>query len=711
MWQGSSYLKRMSKERVWPLLMERPEIVTEVLLNQEEHRYDRVPFLEELLESVPALHNQWIGLFVELAFHKKRDLKAVGRKAMFAHPDMGRWFVELLTAPLPDLRMHAANWLVRLDYRAALPELERMLETETDDAARAAMLAALERLGGDMTAYLSPEAMLEKAHEAMLEKLPANRKWFPFDDLPICRWEAGGDVPPEIVRSWVLVAWTLNDARGNALLDRYLSLLTPASRSALGSAILKAFIAYDTAPPSETVAQNYAEKQLAETNANYARWGRPVMTPEQEASYKDAMRKHKLRECGGSAIGAKGILALAAFAPGHELVSRIHNFMRNYRFRLAQIEALLELLAHSGANAALQLLLHVARNHSKATIQNRAKELVDELSEINNWTEQEFADRSIPTAGLDERGEMVLDYGERQFTVTLNAALVPVLTNPEGKVLKTLPERRVDEDADAAKAAKQQLSACKKELKLVVEQQRTVLRDAMCVRRVWPAEYWRQFVLAHPVLGRLAQQLVWEALAADGSHIRYFRPDADKSLIDTDDEVVELDVGSGACLAHGALMSEAESNAWLQHMRDYKVAALFPQFGRLLPSFDAANPPKEINDRQGWMANVYAITGGFEKLGYARGEVGDGGYIRSYYKALEPLGLTIEMAFSGVFVQGGSGDAALTTLGFINTRETGRYPYLTLDAVPPIVLAEAYADYLAVAAGCRGFESDWQRLV
>ncbi|MBV8656575.1 MAG: DUF4132 domain-containing protein [Burkholderiales bacterium] len=711
MWRNDTCLSSFPHEGIWPLLFERPEIVAEVLFKQEEHRYDRVPFLEVLLDSVPALHHQWIGPLVELAFHKRRDFKAVGRKAMLVHPDMGRWFAELLTAPLADLRIHAANWLVQLDYRAALPELLQLLQGETDDAARAAMLAAVERLGGDMTPYLSPEAMLAKARDTMSEKLPATRKWFPFEDLPACRWEAGGDVPPEVIRSWVLVAWTLNDARGNALLDRYLALLTPASRSALGSFILKAFLAYDTAPPSQASIEKYADKQVAERNAQNAKWGHPAMTPESEASYREAMRREKLRECAGSAIGAKGILALAAFAPGHELVSRTRSFMRNYRFRLAQIEALLGLLAHSGANAALQLLLDVSRNHSKETIRNRAKELVEELSEINSWTEQEFADRSIPTAGFDERGELVLDYGERQFVVTLSASLVPVLTSPEGKVLKALPDPRADDDGDAAKAAKQQFSACKKEIKLVVEQQKKVLRDAMFVQRVWTTDYWRQFVLAHPILGRLSQQLVWEELAADGTHIRYFRPDTDKSLINTDDEVVELGVDSGIRLAHCALMPEAESVAWLQHLRDYKVASLFPQFGRALPAFDSANPPKEINDRKGWMANVHAITGGFEKLGYARGEVGDGGYIRSYYKPLQALGLTIEMAFSGVFVQGGGGDAALTTLSFISAHETGRFPYLALDAVPPIVLAEAYADYLAVAAGCRGFESNWQSLV
>jgi hypothetical protein len=34
---------------------------------------------------------------------------------------------------------------------------------------------------------------------------------------------------------------------------------------------------------------------------------------------------------------------------------------------------------------------------------------------------------------------------------------------------------------------------------------------------------------------------------------------------------------------------------------------------------------------------------------------------------------------------------------------------MPLNKVPPVLLAEAYADYLAVAEACAGFDVDWEK--
>ena len=65
-----------------------------------------------------------------------------------------------------------------------------------------------------------------------------------------------------------------------------------------------------------------------------------------------------------------------------------------------------------------------------------------------------------------------------------------------------------DDDPDLVKEARQQLSAHRTELKQVVTQQTARLFEAMCSDRTWPVDEWRRHLLAHPIVGRLAQRLV-----------------------------------------------------------------------------------------------------------------------------------------------------------------------------------------------------------
>ncbi|MCU0757459.1 MAG: hypothetical protein MUE46_20505, partial [Xanthomonadales bacterium] len=138
------------------------------------------------------------------------------------------------------------------------------------------------------------------------------------------------------------------------------------------------------------------------------------------------------------------MLALIARVPGHELVNAINAYMRDHHTRRAQIEALLEGLSQSSDPAAIQLLLAVSRRHRTASVQEKAKALVADVAERLGWGAEQLADRTIPTAGLDERGEAELSYGARQFQLKLDADLKLALFTADGKPLKALPDPRKD---------------------------------------------------------------------------------------------------------------------------------------------------------------------------------------------------------------------------------------------------------------------------
>lgn len=362
----------------------------------------------------------------------------------------------------------------------------------------------------------------------------------------------------------------------------------------------------------------------------------------------------------------------------------------------------------------IQLLLGISRRYRTASVQEKARALVQQIADRNGWTQDQLADRTIPTAGLDDTGTLELPYGDRTFTVVLDAAMKPELRNPEGKVVKALPEPRQNDDPALIKEAKSQFSTSKKELKQVIDLQTARLFEAMCTGRVWPEAEWREYLHRHPIAGRLIQRLVWLVLDADGKVGGSFRPTEDGSLIDTQDDEVELAAGSQLRLGHASLVDDATAAAWNKHFKDYKLAPLFPQMTRKPPAIaftdDKGHAVSEIKDRQGWISDTFTLRGSFTKLGYQRAQAEDGGFFYQYTKEFSTAGVRVAIDFSGNTLPEENVPAALKTLSFEDMKTRGYSDRaLPLAKVPPVLLAEAYADYLAIAQACAGFDAGWEK--
>ena len=339
------------------------------------------------------------------------------------------------------------------------------------------------------------------------------------------------------------------------LLLRYLSLLDEASRAALGETILRLFIEHDVRGPAMEVANAHAAanapgryQSYQDSAKRYPQYYSAQGKLTQDQVF-DELRREKLAEYLGSAIGEKGILALASYTPGQVALTLLQAYLRDHYPRRAQIEAMLDALADGHDPAVIQLLLGIARRYRTASVQEKASLLVERIAQGKGWSQDQLGDRTIPTGGFDDHGRLNLPYGERVFYVTLDGAMKPVLRNPDGKEMKALPEPRQDEAPEVAKEAKQQLSSCKKELKQVITMQTARLFEAMCAGRVWPAQEWREYLLQHPIAGRLVQSLV---SIAKTKRDKPCCVRATTAALTNDDEVTLAQGGPrapGACLA------------------------------------------------------------------------------------------------------------------------------------------------------------------
>lgn len=709
-------------DRIWPCLAQYPALIDEGLGMTAQAARERYAGLDlghtlSVLATFPVLPARWLPRVMELALGEGKTHRLAAQRVLDRLPDIGRRVIDALASNRQEVRIEAARWLARLGdsnglLRASIPALNAALDKETRETVSAELMTALEKLGQDLSPRLAPEVLLKQARKGLKAKPPAGLAWFPFEQLPACAWRDGSPVDPEIVRWWVILAAKLKEPAANALLERYLGLFDPASRAALGRFMLLQFIARDTRHPPLDEAMDHAAREAPARHQYYQQCAKQYpqfyeaqgkLTPEQVF---EELKREKLAEYLGSAIGEKGILALSFGAPGHEIVAAIQQYMRDHYPRRAQIEAMLEAAAVSREPAVIQLMLAVARRYRTASVQQKARDLVVRIAERNGWTQDELADRTVPTAGLDESGRMTLRYGARDYTVVLDAGLKLALRNSEGKSVAALPAARQDDPPEAIKEGKQQLSASKKELKQVLDLQQARLYEAMCAGRAWPAAEWEEFIRRHPIVGRLAQRLLWARPGDDGRAAVLFRPSEDGSLIDAADDEVALPADARVALAHASMLDEESVHAWQAHFKDYKVAPLFDQLARRLPSFDAGST--QIGDRLGWTSDTFTLRNAFGKLGYQRGSAEDGGVFFEYTKDFAAIGIRVAIEFSGSQLPEENMPAALKSLSFLPLSARSGHGPLQLDKVPPILLAEAWGDYHTVAASC-AFDPEWER--
>ncbi|MFC8800597.1 DUF4132 domain-containing protein [Promicromonospora sp. NPDC057138] len=697
------------------------------------HRTDRLYRALAILRAFPVAPTAALPRLGELALTGGKVERNMAQRALESHPGARRLAEQGLGENRAEVRVSAAAWLARIGDPAATPALRAALKKERGEAARAALLSALEALGDDLSAQLTPEMLLAEAAKGLKRPVPAALDWFLLEQLPQARWADGAgdpdavgqrEVPPEVLRWWVVLAHKLKDPSGEGLLARYVSLLDPASRAELGSFVLSAWVAQDTRHPAPEESRAHAE---ANAQLEYDRFHRDPVWYARAAPERLAMsvedhhsflyREHQAQYL-GSAAKDKGLLALTVGMPGGDLAAVARHYFTAHKGRRAQVESLVRALAANGERAAVQVLLSVALRFKPAAVQQIAAGLVQELADRRGWTADQLADRTVPTAGFDGDGVLRLDLGspgggvsdsvsddpesdDRVFTGRVTEKFTLELRDPAGKVVKALPAQRERDDDEAYAEAKKQLAASRKELKAVIALQTQRLAEAMASGRRWAVEGWRELVLGHPLLSRLAARLVWVATLPDGSRVA-FRPGDSGALIGVDDEDVALPDWAEVAVAHAVLLPDAA--AWRAHLADYSVSGLFDQglaSDVVVPEVEPG--ATEIADHEGWLSDTFAIRGRATKLGYKRDV--DDLWIRSYVKEYASLGVIVEIGFTGSALPEKKEPAAVTELLF---RHAGRPGSVPVADLPTTLVAVSYQEYVTVAEG-GAFDPDWER--
>lgn len=706
------------QEDVWPYMTQQVPTIERLLLGLEktDYYFERLR-LYDAIATLPSPPPRIINALYAVALGQGRSERRHAQDALAALPDKEVRIVSSLADGKSEVRTIAAQWLGRLKRVPAIPALERALSTEKHDNAKGAFLDALEALGQPVDKYLKRDLLLAEARKSLGKGMPKELAWVVWDALPAVRWSDTGErVAPEVLQWMLGQACRANSPEPNAVLRKYCAMFEPEERERIGHWVLDQWLAEDVAPIAQEDAQKRAQasaQALHQSMASHPKYyqNHPLLGK----SLAELVAYHLpgyLRQPKGSAIASKGVLAVAAACAGGQAAAPVARYIKEwYGTRAAQGKALIAMLAWIDHPNATQVMLAIGNRFRTKSIQEEATRQAEALAERKGWTLAELADRTIPSAGFDENGELDLPYGPRNFQARLLPTLKVELFNPDGKQIASLPEPRVDDDVELAKGAKKSLSAAKKDIKGIVHLQTDRLYEALCTGRDWSFADWNAFLNRHPIVRHLVQRLVWLQEPASGAPSA-FRPLADGSLTNEEDDAVEVPGDARIRLAHDMLLDPAAIRRWQQHLIDYEVTPLFQQIGKGTWELPATQVnAKEVNDFKGHLLEAFALRGRATKLGYQRGSAEDGGWFHVFEKRFATLGISAVLEFTGNSLPEENRTVALIRLTFspTNVENSWECSEIPLGKVPKVLLSECYNDARIIAGEGTGFDPDWEK--
>jgi hypothetical protein len=715
---GQGFAADWSNDVVWPYFAHHIELVVQVLTFDtiKDYSFNRNG-LFRALATLPSPPPEVVNAMFSLALGSGKTDRPAAQEALHNLQGKETRIIQALADGKSDARANAAQWLGKLRHAPAIAALEQAVAKEKHDVAKGAMLDALELLGQPVEKYLNRDALVVEATKSLTKGVPKDCEWFAWTLLPTVRWQDTKAHVPANVLQWMLVqAVKQKSPEPNAVLRKYCAMFDARDREQLGQFVLETWLAEDVRPiPSDEAmkrAQSNAQSTHHYMNQSPQYYQNSPLLGKSVEELTAYFLPGYLRQPQGSAIGSKGLLAVASACAAEHAAAPVQRYLKEwYGTRAGQGKALIAMLSWIEHPSATQLMLSIGSRFRTKGFQEEATKQAEALAERKGWTLAELADRTVPSAGFDETGTLELSYGQRSFAARLLPDFKVELYNPERKKIAALSEPRQDDDAELAKDSKKAFSNAKKELKSIVNLQTERLYEALCTERDWPYPDWSAYLHRHPVLRHLVQRLVW-AQVTDGNVVQTFRPLDDGTLTDREDNSVTLTDDARIRLAHDSLLAAEVVAAWQQHLVDYEIKPLFQQLGKgtyTLPA-DKTNA-EEIKDFEGHLIEAYALRGRALKLGYTRGAAEDGGWFHVYQKRFPTLGLEAVIEFTGNPLPEENRTVALLNLTFANSGAAqswarGKMP---LSKVPKVLLSECYNDLRLIASEGAGYDAEWQK--
>ncbi|MEW2352951.1 DUF4132 domain-containing protein [Spirillospora sp. NPDC029432] len=433
---------------------------------------------------------------------------------------------------------------------------------------------------------------------------------------------------------------------------------------------------------------------------------RDLCDPESLAEFGWALFRHW--EFAGAPPEGKWAIAQLALTGDDGTVRRLTPVIRAWPGDNGHSKAVtgLDVLTAIGTETALMHLNSIAQRVRYQGIKRQAQARIEALADELGLTSEELADRLVPDFGLDASGTLTLDYGPRRFVVGFDELLRPTIADEGGKPRKSLPKPGAKDDPELAPAAHKRFSALKKDVRTVASDQLTRLEQAMLSRRRWPVAGFREFLVAHPLVGHLVRRLVWLAEHGDGTAAP-FRVAEDGTFADVADETATVPEDAGIIVAHPVDLG-GDLPAWARLFADYEILQPFEQLDRPVHTLtEGEREAGRLARFEGAVVDTGALLG-LTRRGWERGTPMEVGLERWISRPL-PHGRHLLLSLDPGFVVGdphGQGDQTLVDVRLSNhPYYDGRghpAPHTAFGALDPVTASEILADLVHLTAPTDG---------
>jgi hypothetical protein len=320
---------------------------------------------------------------------------------------------------------------------------------------------------------------------------------------------------------------------------------------------------------------------------------------------------------------------------GDAIAARLEPLIRRWPLESLHARAVLglDVLVQIGTDGALQRLDAIATKTRTRALQAEARERIEQIAQDRGLTRDELSDRVTPDLGLGPDGALTLDFGPRQFTLRLDAALKPVVCDAEGRPLKDLPKPGAKDDPALSAAAVETHKAFKKAAREIGAHVLARMERALITGSRWSADDVRTLLAPHPVLGHVARRLVW---VVEG---RPARLDEAGGFVDADDRPVQPH--GPVHLAHPADTEGLDVIG--RALAEYRLPQPFPQVGRAVHRL---TPEEASSDTLTSFANLTVPTPrvlGLTRYGWRRGRPVDAGIIEELHVEIGEHTVTLSL--------------------------------------------------------------------
>lgn len=253
-WSDDRFLDEMPHEASWPYIAENLNVLDEAFglkPIEGDMTYSALQAVR-MLERLPAVPARYFNALLEIATGTKKSGRAEARKLLSEVPEVDERLIQLLDDSRQAIRAGAAEWIADRNAKGGVKALRTRLKKEKSEVAKAAILTALDRLGEDLSDYLSPEALLKEAEKGLKSAKFDKLAWMGLENLPTLRMKNGKALDDRVLRYWIFLTVKLKQPGGNALFDLYLDQLHPEDAQKVSTWIFDSWIEYDTAKPSLT---------------------------------------------------------------------------------------------------------------------------------------------------------------------------------------------------------------------------------------------------------------------------------------------------------------------------------------------------------------------------------------------------------------------------------------------------------------------------